>query len=63
MTQNRRGTTARKIIISSAGQVMSKSRNWETFLSDGDNKIESIQFIADDCKAENFPRQITFKES
>ena len=51
MTQNRRGTTTRKIVIGGADQ----SGNWATF--DWDNKTELIQFIAGYCKAGNFRRK------
>ena len=56
--QTRRDTNIRQIIIGGAVQAMSKSRNWLTFLSDGDNKKEFIQFIADYCNAENFQRKL-----
>ena len=58
ITQNHRGTTTRKIIIGGADQAMPKSCNWATFLSDGDNKTELIQFIAGCCKAGNFQRKL-----
>lgn len=46
MTQKRRGTTNRKIVIGGADQAMPKAREWPEFLSDGDNKTELIRFIA-----------------
>ena len=58
MTQNRRSTTTRKIVIGGADQLMPKYRNWATFLSDGDNKTELIQFIAGYCKTGNFRRKL-----
>ena len=53
-TQNRTGTTVRKIVIGGANQAMPKSRDWVTFLSNGDNKTELIQFITGYYKARNF---------
>ena len=44
IAQNHRGTTTRKIIIGGADQAMPKSRNWATFLSDGDNKTANPVF-------------------
>ena len=58
MTQNRRGTTTRKVVIGGADQAMLKSRDSATFLSDGDSKAELIQFIAGYCKARNFRRKL-----
>ena len=58
MKQNRRDTTTRKIVIGGADQVMPKSRNWATFLSDGDNKAELILFIDRYGKAGNFRRKL-----
>ena len=38
MTQNRRTTTTRKIVIGDANQAMPKSHNWATFLSNKSTK-------------------------
>ena len=54
MTQNVRRTTSKKIIIIDPDQAMPKSCDWATFQSNGDNKTELIQFIADYYKARNF---------
>ena len=50
MTQRRRGTATRNIIIGGADQAMPKYRDWSSILSDGDNKTESIRFIAEFVK-------------
>ena len=54
MTQNRRDTTTRKIVIGRADQY----RDWAAFLSDGENKTELIQFIVGYYKAGNFQRKL-----
>ena len=69
MTQKRRGTTNRRIVIEGADQAMPKSREWPDFLSDGNNKTELIKFIATYCQSENFrsklriPMVITHEEN
>ena len=52
------GRIKEKINIGGADQAMLKSRSWAKFLSNGDNKTEKIQFIADNCKVENFERKL-----
>ena len=69
MTQKRRGTTNRKIVIGGADQAMPKAREWPEFLSDGDNKTELIRFIASYCRNQEFkstlkvPLVITYEEN
>ena len=45
LTQRRRGNPDRRVYITSAKQCMPKSSDWDSFLRNGENKSELIQFL------------------
>ena len=58
MTQKRRCTTTRKVVIGGPDQAMPKIRDWGVGWgggggSDSDNKTELIKFIMEYCKSVN----------
>ena len=54
MTQKRRGHSERKVLITEKGQSMPKGKDWNTFLQNGDNRTQLIEFLANQYKSDSF---------
>ena len=53
LTQKRRGSAGRKVLITERGQSMTQGKDWYMFLNSGENKMELIHFLANHYQSES----------